>query len=150
MSLLAPNGSAVDTWYGNAFRDTVTLSEVGTYTVKIDPVGSTTGAMTIKGWSVAADRQPRHDQPQRHRGQRRNDAWPERHHDVHRLDRRQDHVPDERLDLQPDPSGQADPLDDQGLELVRQQADERAHASGQRHLHHHDRSARFAARARSS
>ena len=32
MTLLAPNGSTVASWYGNAFRDTATLLEVGTYT----------------------------------------------------------------------------------------------------------------------
>ena len=56
VSLLAPNGSAVASWYGNALREPMTLAEVGTYTLKIDPVDSTTGSMTLKGWSVAADR----------------------------------------------------------------------------------------------
>lgn len=55
VSLLAPNGSPVATWTGNGFRDTTVLSEVGTYTFKVDPAGTTTGSITLKGWSVAAD-----------------------------------------------------------------------------------------------
>ncbi|WP_461022372.1 VWD domain-containing protein, partial [Thalassiella azotivora] len=54
-SLVAPDGSTVTSGRGNALVDSRVLPQAGTYTVVLDPQGTTVGSLSFQAWTVPAD-----------------------------------------------------------------------------------------------